>query len=681
MRKTIFKGRNSKIPEALSTRDMIVFGFAFLAPMGSAFIYGQAVHAAKGSLALGYSFAGIVMILTMLSYRKIISEVPGKVSTLTGVSQTLHPLAGFAAGWSFMLVYIAMPVLAFVFCSKMLKAVIPSIPVLLWVILFAAIAASVNLLGTKTVARANLVFVSLGAACTCVYILVCLMAVSKGLGAGNALSVSPFVGTDAGFTSYITGIAFAAGSMFGIDAMTAVSSESESNKRNLRKALLIGGIAIAVVFFLTAYASGLAWPLLDNLAKTNTLMEIGTRAGGTPMKIIFCFGAISSVLAVGIAAQAAAAKSLETMGLEGFIPQGIFTGTPWRTGAPMLNHIILLIVTAVAACTLTSLSILGDLVRFGGMIGFILINGAVIYCFCYKNKDSDILASLVVPSIAGISCLSFFAGIEPIAMLAGVGWLVIGALTQLPGILALVKQPKKGRSSSFLAKSNSDLDSVKFDDSGLDSVKFNDSEPLPLPKRRPRVIAEPLRVDTFAADIAEPLQSVMEGFEDIGASDPLLPVIEEPKKRDARSKFVRRSKPEPVVQDEVAPVEFEDEYDEPVALNNEHLIDKLRQIVSEEEGYIKPEEGTSIAANARTKDAGMAWGAVEVDRPREPKSMVWAPVEASERKGGEIVWKNPEAEAKRPVKKDDDVMRWGSTEESDKDIDFPDGGPGYWRKL
>jgi putrescine importer len=641
MRKTIFRGRNSKIPETLSMRDMILFCFAFLAPLGPAFIYGQAVHSSKGSLALGYLIAGVVIVLIVISYRKIISAAPGKVSTLTGVSQTFHPLAGFAASWSFLLAYIVLPVLAFVFGAKMLEAVIPSIPIYVEVVLFGVVAIGVNLLGTKTVARANLILVSLGMAFILVYILVCLMAVSKGLGVGKIVSTVPFKGTGAGFTSYITGIAFAAASMFGIEAMTTISSETEGSKDNMKRALLIAGIAIASLFFLITYASGLAWPVLDNLMETNTIMEIGTRAGGAPMKTIFCLGTILSVTAVGISGQAAAAKSLETMGLEGLIPRGIFTGTPWRTGSPMLNHIIIFVITMILACTVKSLVILSDLVRFGGIVGFVLINVAVIYHFFYKNKDSDIVTSLVIPGVATISCLSFFVGIKPVALFVGLGWLIAGAAIRSSDILLLVKQPKKGNISAFLGKDNSDLDSVMFDDSELDISKFDDSE-----------------LDISKFDDSELDISKFDDVADKVVDDVIDAVVEPEFSRPA----VENEYDEPVALKSFHPA-VEDEYDEPVALNNEHLIDKLQQIVSEEEDFVR--HSASVKEDSRA---------------RESDSMVWAPVEAPERKGGEIVWENPEADSKPAAKDDDVVMRWGS-DESDRDAEFPDEGPGYWRKL
>ncbi|MDR3072338.1 MAG: APC family permease [Clostridiales Family XIII bacterium] len=522
MDKAFFSKNNpKKNPRLVSIRDMVVFCFAFLAPLSPTFFYARAAGASGGSLAFGYLIAAILVLLTILSFRKFIDQVPGEPSSLAYVAKAIHPLAGFANGWSFLLLYLAAPAAAFIFSANLMKSVAPGIPVIVWIVLLALIALGVNFIGTRGVNTGNLLLFAISFAFAAVFILVCFMAASKGLGIGKLFSSKPFVGVDAGFGGHFSAVALAIGSLLGIEAVMTVSAGTDESRKKLKIALMIAAIVISIFFFLQVYAAQLVWPDIETLTDDTAMLSVARRAGGSPMVLLLLFSILTSATAVGVSGQLAAARMLETFGDTDALPQSIFATQQRRSGAPIINHVIVFAITVITGITVSSVTTLLELVRFGGLLGFVLMNFATIRYFWLKkkNQEKDLLLGLIFPAIGLLTSLGFIVTIKPIVLIIGFVWVVIGAVTQIASIQEAlserVSKPsparKKGKHVPFMAKSQNDLDDVLF----LDENDREDSEEEEIVAQKgPRAARQKPGKESREDAIARKLSAAFDGIPD-----------------------------------------------------------------------------------------------------------------------------------------------------------------------
>jgi amino acid transporter len=497
MDKAIFSKNNPRTnPRLVSLRDMVVFAIAFMAPIAPAFIYGRAAKLSEGSLALGYLIAAAVTVVTVLSYRKLIDAFPAQPSIYTYLSKAVHPLAGFGGAWCFLLVYITGPAAALVFCSRLMKTVaaFDGLPAAVWVVLLALVALGLNFLGTRFVNAGNLVLVAVGVAFTGVFILVGIMAASNGLGVGHVLSAKPFAGTEAGLKAYYFGPALAIGTLVGIEATVSVSADTADSRKNLKTALFAVAIALGVFYLLQAYSSLLAMPDVASMTSATAAKDVSSLAGGAPMVVIYVFGVLAATTAALVAGQAAAARLLERMGEEDALPRGIFATQQRRTGAPIVNHIIIFVVTVALGIAFSSPTTLTELLRFGGLLGFVLINGGAVLYLRGKGEDSSV-AEWILPAVGALLCFAFVLSVKPLVLVIGVVWLGLGVLVNLPAVLSAARDrgtsggpgpartarrgAEKGRSARrgarkpripFMTKDDEALEGVLFEEEGGQST-------------------------------------------------------------------------------------------------------------------------------------------------------------------------------------------------------------------
>jgi len=69
-----------------------------------------------------------------------------------------------------------------------------------------------------------------------------------------------------------------------------------------------------------------------------------------------------------------------------------------------------------------------ELVNFGALLGFMLVNLAVVAHFFFRLRQRAIGLNLVIPSVAFAVCFCLWVNLSGFALRLGAGWLMVGIL-------------------------------------------------------------------------------------------------------------------------------------------------------------------------------------------------------------------------------------------------------------
>ena len=85
------------------------------------------------------------------------------------------------------------------------------------------------------------------------------------------------------------------------------------------------------------------------------------------------------------------------------------------------------VMAAVAFFGLPHVTFLADLVSFGAIIGFIIVNLSVIVHFGFRKRSRLWLRHWVAPGLGVLVLVWVLSGMAPTSLLAGVAWMAVGA--------------------------------------------------------------------------------------------------------------------------------------------------------------------------------------------------------------------------------------------------------------
>jgi len=132
-----------------------------MAPIAPWAIFGTVYNASEGMVPLVYLVGLIAMIFTALAYAQMAKEFPLAGSVYAYVGRGLHRVVGLFAGWSILLDYLLVPTLLFVFGAESMVGIFPGTERWMWAIVFVVINTVVNLIGIRSLARFNRVFLAI----------------------------------------------------------------------------------------------------------------------------------------------------------------------------------------------------------------------------------------------------------------------------------------------------------------------------------------------------------------------------------------------------------------------------------------------------------------------------------------------------------------------------------------
>jgi amino acid transporter len=426
-------------PYFLSTRDLIFYCLAFMTPAATTLIYARAQTAAHGALAGSYIVALVLVLLTLLSYRRLSRAFHEGGSVFSYTGHGIHRRAGLFTGWTALLFYITMASSFFMIGADTASKMFSPVPYMFWLILIAVVSGVLVLLGQRLSSLAVTVITLAVVGMTAIYILVCFISAGKGAAPADSTVGDALKGADAGFGNVLSGAAIACLSFLGFDSVTTLTDETERPKRSTGKAMAIACVCAAALFFFQALSSAVIIPDFTQLDPADAMAAIAGKAGGSPMQALLSLSVILASFGVGIAGITAASRMLGIMLDEARIGSGrgnhsaggglLYDLFP-QTGISPLNVIV-----CFAAALIIALVIPGkdfmlafDLARFAGILCFMLVNAAALIFFWFKKNDQAYVRSLVIPAAGFLTSLWIWINIDPDSFGIGVIFALVGVI-------------------------------------------------------------------------------------------------------------------------------------------------------------------------------------------------------------------------------------------------------------
>lgn len=419
-----------QLKRVLGLRDLIFYGIVLIQPIAAIGLFGIASVVSRGHMVTTLMIAMFGMLLTAISYGRMAALYPSAGSAYVYVGKGIHSNLGFLAGWVMFLDYLIVPVINTVYGSLTLQRLIPSVPFVVWVVIFVLAITFINLLGIKTTARSSEILLFVMCLVVSIFIVLAIKYIFQSQGFDGLFSYKPFYNQNTfKIGSIMTATSFAALTFIGFDGVTTLSEDVEKPKRNMLLAPMLVCLFTGIFSGIQIYLAQQVWPDYSSFTNPETaFFDVSERVGGH-----FLFNAIAIVLFIaclgsGIAGQVGAARLLYAMGRDGVVSKKIFSYLHPKSATPTYNILIMGGLTLVGSLTL-SYQGAAELLNFGAFLAFMGVNIATFRQFVFKrptNEKISWMMDAIVPGLGFIVCFFIWISLPLPSKIIGGIWLASG---------------------------------------------------------------------------------------------------------------------------------------------------------------------------------------------------------------------------------------------------------------
>lgn len=424
-------GYRQELERRLELRHLVVYGMIFMVPIAPWAVYGFVSRESFGMVPLVYLVGIVAMLFTALSYKQLSGAFPVAGSVYSYVQRGLNPYFGFIAGWMILADYLLIPALIYAFSASWLQGLLPGVPTFVWILVFMAFNTTINILGIRLQARANLILLLVELVALCVFIALAIDFVFvKGLGAGG-WSLAPFYQPEHLDWNFVaTATAIAALSFLGFDAISTLAEETREPRKAIGNATVLSLLLLGAIFIIETYLAALVHPDYATLDAKLGFFQIARQVGGPALYLaLILVNIIAAGIANALAAQSAIARILYSMGRDRVLPgAGLLARVHPRWKTPVNATLLVAALSVLLAMTVPEESLL-KLVNFGALTAFMLLNITVFAFFFIKlRRRRQVVRYILCPSIGLLIVAFVWSGFDRLTFLTGGTWLVIGLL-------------------------------------------------------------------------------------------------------------------------------------------------------------------------------------------------------------------------------------------------------------
>jgi amino acid transporter len=420
----------STLSRSLAYRDLVVYGLAYIAPMGILATLGYVWVESQGLIALAYLLGAVCMYFTAKSYAVMTEAVPTAGSVYGFARHALGELPGFVAGWMILLDYLLIPAFVYVAISVAFGALVPGVDRAAWVLLLVAFTTIVNWFGVIVTTRASLIAVIVQVIVLACFAGLAMASLSHGFGSG-ALTLRPFYSPG----HFQAGALFSATSLcimtfLGFDAVSTLSEEVRGSDQGLIGRAIIAVLLISASFFtLLAWVFGNALPGITIGDPASAYLDLARLAVGPWAATLLAWAFVVVIgLSSALPMQVGVARVLFAMGRDRQLPHILARVHP-RHHTPYVGMLVAAVISLVIALAMRNLvDELASIVNFGALSGFLMLHLSVLAKFGIGQRSRRWLLHWFVP-LAGIAVvLAVFTGMSRLALTVGLAWLAVGIL-------------------------------------------------------------------------------------------------------------------------------------------------------------------------------------------------------------------------------------------------------------
>lgn len=431
--------RQDGLRRSLGTRDLVVYGLLFIAPMAPVGVFGALDAKSHGAVPLVYAVATVAMAFTAYSYARMVRVVPQAGSVYAYARSGLGEGAGFAAGWMALLDYLLIPAVAYLFCGIAMEELVPEVDQWVWTVCAVVLTTALNLAGVRTAALVGFAVLMLEIAVLLVFVAAALVVLvrdgpERGWG-------SPFTG-DRGFSAraVLSAVSVAVLSYLGFDAIANFAEEAAGGATRVARALvgclvLAGVLFVAQTYLVALLSEDSSQRLAEHPEEQGTAFYVAVReaVGGWLHTTVAASKALGAAFAA-LAGQAAAGRLIFAMARDGRLPRVLSklaetSRVPRR--AVLLSAVVTMAAAVWASRAAEGLDRLVSLVDIGALTAFALLHLSVMGYFGVRKLGSgpvSVLGDWVVPLLGLAITVAVIVTANTDAQVLGCVWLAVGVL-------------------------------------------------------------------------------------------------------------------------------------------------------------------------------------------------------------------------------------------------------------
>lgn len=414
-----------ELRRSLTLPALIFTGIIMIQPTAPMPLFGVVHEAARGHVVTCILIALCGMILTALSYGKMAALYPQAGSAYSYVGKEVHPLMGFAAGWSMLMDYVLNPVICTIWCGKATANFFPQVPEKLWGLFFAGLFTMLNLRNIQATARTNQILT----------FLMGLVILAMLICSGNYYLLHPvpllqpfYDPPNFSYAAISTGTSLAVLTYIGFDGISTLSEEVIDAKRNILRGTVLVCLIIGILSAVEAYAAQLVWPYGEKLPDIDTAyVHIAGRAGGPILFALVNITLIAATVGSGSGGVLAGARLMYGMGKANSLPTRFFGYIDPVSGIPSRNVLFIGACAAVGGFLMTY-EMGANLLNFGAFIGFMGVNLSCLLRYGIRERKP---VELLAPALGFLICAYLWWSLAPTAKLYGALWLGVGVAYHL----------------------------------------------------------------------------------------------------------------------------------------------------------------------------------------------------------------------------------------------------------
>jgi len=417
------------LKRSLGLWQIVLLGVGYMTPMVVFDTFGIASEMTHGHVPTAYILALAAMLLTAVSYQKMIQVFPTAGSAYTYTQRTINCHLGFLIGWAALMDYLFLPMVNALIFKIYLSAFFPGVPSWMWIVGFVAFVTALNLRDINFTANFNMFLVFFQIAIIAMFVAIAVRALLHGMGTGEIISMKPFYSAGLDSSWLIAGATLMCFSYLGFDAVAMLSEETASPKKTIPKAIFLTALFGGILFTFASYFIQLVFPTVASFKDPESSSpEIAMKIGGTIVQMIFLAGGIAGTVSSGVSSHASVARLLYAMGRDNILPKNVFGYVHPKFRTPWIN--ILLVGFISLTAMFFSLGMATSFINFGALIAFTFVHLSVIVHYVFRHKmhrsAKGFFSYVIMPLIGAAFIGVLWLNLERNSFLLGITWAVIG---------------------------------------------------------------------------------------------------------------------------------------------------------------------------------------------------------------------------------------------------------------
>lgn len=411
----------------LGVPSLTLFGLVYMVPLTVFTTYGIVTEMTGGRVPVAYLITLVAMLFTARSYARMSAAYPFAGSAYIYAQRSFGPAVGFLSGWSLMLDYLFLPMINYLVIGIYLEAAFPGVPAWVFIVATIVIVTVLNIIGIVSVARANFVIIAVQAIFIVTFVALSIAAI----GGQEVDPLAPLVGDGSveGVGVLFAGAATLCLSFLGFDAVSTLAQEAKEPTRSVPRAIMITTISAGVIFFGLSYVSQLVFPSNAFADVDSAALDVMSAAGGEFLAVFFTAAYVGGAAGSALTSQASVARIIYAMGRDGVLPRRVFGRLSERFGTPVIAILVVSVVSLLAIWI--DLGLLAQMISFGALIAFSVVNLAVIKHFfvdAHERSGVNVLRNLVLPLIGFGLTVWLWTSLAPSTFVVGLIWLAVGVV-------------------------------------------------------------------------------------------------------------------------------------------------------------------------------------------------------------------------------------------------------------